>query len=251
MWLWYLLIFIFGTIIGSFLNVLIIRYNTGKSLAGRSGCLACGRQLTALDLVPILSYLSLKGRCRECQSHISLQYPIVEVLTGLLFVLTVWRFFPNFNLIAFYWLIMALVVIIGAYDWRHQIIPTGPMYILIALSLIWAVANGGAYLLAGLGSFAFFAFLWAVSGGRWMGFGDAKLGLALGWLLGPVATLSALALAFWSGALVGIGLMVASRLKRLWWGSKLITIKSELPFAPFMILGLLMVLFFSWHVIPF
>ncbi len=248
---WYGMVFIFGTIIGSFLNVLIIRYNTGKSLAGRSGCLACGRQLTALDLVPILSYFGLKGRCRGCQSRISLQYPIVELLTGLLFVLTVWRFFPNLNLIIFYWLVMMLVVIIGTYDWRHQIIPTGPMYFLIGLSLLWAVANSWTYLLAGLGAFAFFAALWGVSGGRWMGFGDAKLGLAIGWLLGPVATLSALALAFWSGALLGLGLVALSRLKRLWRGSKLITIKSELPFAPFMILGLLLVLFFSWHVIPF
>ncbi len=245
------MVFIFGTIIGSFLNVFIIRYNTGQSLSGRSGCLVCGRQLTALDLVPILSYLGLRGRCRHCASHISLQYPIVEFLTGLLFALTVWRFLPNLGAIVFYWLVMALLIIIATYDWRHQIIPTGPIYSLIVLSFVWAVAGGFGYLLAGVASFAFFALLWGVSGGRWMGFGDAKLGLALGWFLGPVGTLSALALAFWSGALVGLALLALSRLKRLWRGSKLITIKSELPFAPFMIFGLLVVLLFSLHVIPF
>jgi prepilin signal peptidase PulO-like enzyme (type II secretory pathway) len=77
--------FVFGSIIGSFLNVLILRFNTGATFGGRSKCFSCGRELRWYDLVPILSFLFLRGRCRFCKSKISLQYPTVELITGLIF----------------------------------------------------------------------------------------------------------------------------------------------------------------------
>src|SRR3989344_367611 len=84
--------FIFGSIVGSFLNVIILRLGTGMAPTGRSQCFSCGKQLGALDLVPIFSFLVLRGRCRYCGTRISIQYPIVEILSGLVFLLIYFKF---------------------------------------------------------------------------------------------------------------------------------------------------------------
>ena len=107
-----ILFFIFGTIVGSFLNVLILRYNTGISAArGRSFCFSCGKNLNWLELVPVLSFLFQKGKCRGCKSKISWQYPLVECLTGLLFVGVFLRYGGVNGLFSSVWLIiMALIL---------------------------------------------------------------------------------------------------------------------------------------------
>src|SRR3989344_4234135 len=93
--------FVFGAIIGSFLNVIILRYNTGLSqknsigFSGRSHCFSCGKNIKWYDLVPVLSFLFLKGRCRHCKSKISIQYPLVEFITGILFLATFLKFFSS------------------------------------------------------------------------------------------------------------------------------------------------------------
>lgn len=238
------LVFVFGLIVGSFLNVVIYRYGTGYSVLGRSGCLICGAPLRWFELVPLASFLIQAGRCRVCQGRISWQYPLVELATGLLFLGAFWRgaYLLTPRLFAD-WVSLSLLLVITVYDWRHKIIPDHFVYGFIVLALLRVVALGPALLpaAAGLGLFVFFWLLWFASRGRWLGLGDAKLALGLGLFLGPAAALSATILAFWSGALVGLGLV----------GLKGYNLKSEVPFAPFLILGALLVYLFQIDVIAF
>lgn len=221
---------VFGAILGSFLNVLLYRYNTGRSaMRGRSMCMHCGQKLGAGDLIPLLSYLYLRGACRYCHSHISFQYPAVEAAAAALSVL-VYLQHPEpaqYALGLAVWLTLLFIVV---YDLRHQIIPWSASGLLSALVLLhvfifqFSVSN----LWAGPALAAPLLLLSLVSRGRWMGWGDGPLELCLGWLLGFTAGLTALFIAFWVGAVVGIALSVLS---------KSYTMKSEVPFAPFLILG--------------
>lgn len=243
----YTLIFIFGASIGSFLNVVILRYNSGKSIfKGGSYCFFCSKKLKWYELAPILSFLVLRGRCRGCRSKISWQYPVVEIVTGSLFLL-IFNF--KFSLLRqgfegqaifslFYvWLLASLLIVIAVYDFRHKIIPNKIVWLfngLVLLLVLRSFNEGGDFwlsFLSGLAFSSFFAFLWLVSRGKWMGFGDAKLALGLGWLLGPTQTVSAFLISFWLGAVVGIILMIFAKSKY--------SIKSQIPFGPFLIIGAL------------
>lgn len=275
MYLLAILVFIFGTIIGSFLNVVILRYNTGMPIFGareRSRCFSCGKKLAPHELVPIFSFLFLLGRCSRCKSKISWQYPIVEFITGLIFLLVsiknlpvlvqndsvnfLWQFLA---ITIFHLVIWSIFIVITFYDLKHKIIPNGLVYSLIFLTLI-----GSGFVLwnflAGLIFFTFFFSLWFFSGGRWIGFGDAKLSLAVGFLLGVVHGISALILAFWIGAAVSISMIFlgaifqkipskAIRNSYLLAIAKNLTIKSEIPFAPFIILGTCIVFFMGFDIL--
>lgn len=238
-------VFSLGLIIGSFLNVVIYRYNTGRGVGGRSRCLHCGRPLAWFNLVPVVSFLAQRARCARCRSRLSWQYPLVELATGLLFF-GVWRLGLPAPATALYLVMMALLVVIFTYDLRHQIIPDPFVFAFIGLAAASAWLSGAFpnHLLGGLGLALFFWLLWLGSRGRWMGFGDGKLALGVGLLVGPAAGLSAILLAFWLGALVGVGLLFLSRRKSY-------TMKSELPFAPFIIIGLWLVIFFHLNVLSF
>lgn len=250
-------VFLLGLVVGSFLNVVIYRYNTGSAgwriIAGRSQCLSCTQTLRWFELVPLFSFFLQRGRCRHCLSKISWQYPTVEVATGLLFALIFSRFLLTEQTLLWlllHWALFSLLLVITAYDLRHKIIPDGLVYAFSGLALWSALLGPGAvgaasHLLAGLGLFAFFFLLWWLSGGRWMGFGDAKLALGVGFLLGPAGALSAVIFAFWSGALVGMSLLIYGRLSGR---GKSFTMKSEIPFAPFIVLGLLFNFFFNFYV---
>lgn len=240
------LVFIFGAIIGSFLNVVIYRYHTGKGVGGRSQCMVCGKILGARELVPILSFFLQRGRCRKCASRISFQYPLVEVMTGTLFLLIFnFTFLTSHtgDIISFlYYLVVAsILIVIIAYDMRHTIIPDSFAYSFAALAFLYGlfVPPLGIpflwFVLSGPLLAAPFALLWVVSQGRWMGLGDAKLALGIGWFLGWYAGISALILAFWIGAAVGIALLFLK--------SKRFTMKSEIPFGPFLVLGMWLVFF--------
>lgn len=231
MFVFFVFVFVFGTIIGSFLNVIILRFNTGDSfLKGSSKCFSCSKKLSWYELVPIFSFLIQKGRCRQCGSKISWQYPLVEMISGFLFVLVM---FGGGNILRIFysWLLVSLLVIMAVYDLRHQIIPNVFVYIfdILAFLSLFVVSEFLSNFLSGVAFFSFFAFLWLISKGKWMGFGDAKLALGLGWLLGPSLTISAFLFSFWLGSLVSVGLLLFSRSK--------ITIKSRVPFAPFLVLG--------------
>jgi leader peptidase (prepilin peptidase)/N-methyltransferase len=242
-----ILIFIFGVIAGSFLNVIIWRYNTGWSAAkGRSCCLVCAHTLKWPELVPIASFLLQGGQCVHCHSKISWQYPLVEFLSGLLFLGVYYLALPPV-LTVVYWLAVSLLLAIAVYDYRHKIIPEGLVWLVVALGLLRAFLMGDVWpaMAMGVGGAVFFAALWAWSRGRWLGFGDAKLALAIGLLLGWPGGLTALVWAFWLGAIIGVLLIGLSKFINWRSGGLSFTIKSELPFAPFMVIGAVLHLIFN------
>jgi leader peptidase (prepilin peptidase)/N-methyltransferase len=219
-----------GAIGGSFLNALSFRLGTGRSaLRGRSKCMRCGHTLSALDLVPVLSWLFLRGRCRYCGTRISAQYPLVEIGAAVLGILCAVLYSDPLSF-AFWFVVNLTLLFVLVYDLRHSIIPWGASGILAALAVLYIVATGA-------GDWAWYAgpilaaplvLIFIFSRGRAMGLGDGALELSLGWLLGLSAGLTALMIAFWLGAVVGIALML---------GQKRYTMRSELPFAPFLIAG--------------
>lgn len=229
-----------GLFIGSFVNVVILRLGTGRSIVkGRSACMSCSHPLGVADLVPLFSYLSTLGRCRYCKSRVSIQYPLVELATAITFGLIAWRYGEDLGPLP-----LALICAMGAvllailvYDIRHKIIPDPLVYIFIVLSVLVHYCLAGTFFnWAGPILFILFGGLWLVSRGKWMGFGDAKLVLGIGFLLGPELSFGAMLFSFWSGALVGIIALLLAR------GS--LTMKSEIPFAPFLILSALFQLLF-------
>lgn len=254
MYFWVIAVALLGIIIGSFLNVVILRYNTGRGINGRSGCLSCGKNLTWLELVPVISFFVQKRRCVGCESKISWQYPLVELATSGVFVAIFFRqidlffenptnFFISFIFLAVIW---SILIVIFVYDLRHKIIPNGLAYTFAILALIYTLINISIsewflmpYVLdvfAGIIFFIPFFLLWFVSGGRWIGLGDGKLALGIGWLLGFVTGISSIFVAFWIGALFSVLLLLITRLKKM---GHNITMKSEVPFAPFLIIGTL------------
>ena len=311
--------FIFGAIIGSFLNVVLYRFNTGKGLGGRSKCSSCKRVLSVRDLFPIVSWVMLGGKCRTCKSKISAQYVLVEIFTAILFLFV---YLKNASTLDAYPLIfivsvsismviMSLLVLITVYDLKHKIIPDEFSYSFAVISFLLiflnfncensqiclglpSVSSGffsldtALILLSGVFVAFPFYFIWLVSGGRWMGLGDGKLALGIGWLLGIKYGFSAIVFAFWIGALIslivmgGVAIMkfiskkiekrqelhlkggysrgnhVSGRahksLSAFSSGIKNISsvkFQSEIPFAPFLILGLLIVFFLNISVMDF
>lgn len=253
--------FIFGLLIGSFLNVVILRYNTGHSIShGRSACLSCQSGLQWYELLPVVSFVALRGRCRTCKVKIRAQYPLVELATGLLFFCIALRAFAlettfvvASSVMLFYWIIAALLVVIFVYDLYHKIIPDVLVYSFIAFSLLQVfvtIAQDGLLfvlphmyaLIAGPVVALPFFLLWALSRGTWMGFGDVKLALGIGWLLGVSLGFSAIILAFWIGAVVSLGILVWQKVA----SRGRLTFKSEIPFAPFLIVGLGITAFFPF-----
>jgi len=262
--------FVLGLIIGSFLNVVIYRLNTKKTLGGRSICMSCQRELSWYELIPLFSFLILGGRCRTCKSRISIQYPLVELTSGLIFAGLFLKFqdifsldkFSFFVLYDYYAVLFSILLVIAVYDLKHKIIPDILVLIFGVLSFagLFLFSNNGyttALLywhiptlldfLSGILVALPFAFFWLVSGGRWMGLGDAKLALGIGWLLGMSAAFSALAIAFWSGAIVGVTLIIL--LKNSKTGK--LEMKSEIPFAPFLVLGAFAAFIFELHFFNF
>lgn len=249
----YIATFVLGTIIGSFLNVVIYRYNTGKGVGGRSMCLSCSKPLKWHHLVPVFSYLFLLGKCAYCKTKISVQYPIVEVLTGFAFLLIAYKisFIP---ILALYLIVFSILLVIAVYDYRHKIIPDGLVFAFIALSFLRVVVQyyegRGDFMydfLSGFGIFAFFAILWWISGGRWMGFGDAKLALGIGWLLPFCQNVSAIVLSFFAGSIIGILLMIVAKISKA--SRKGFQFDREIPFAPFLIFSAFVSFVFGFDVV--
>lgn len=252
----YMMVFGFGVIIGSFLNVYIYRFHTGKSLSGSSHCLSCATPLQWYELFPLVSYLVLRGRCRTCSCKIPSRYFLVELATGLLFIGSA---MISSSLIEMFilWLVMSILVVITVYDLYHFIIPDAFTAVLTAVAVGLLVYEYVAYglgieaigwsILSALGGVFFFLMLWVVSKGRWLGFGDVKLAFPLGLLVGPIFVFSFVVMSFWIGAAISVGILAIAKLKRGQGGLQLtgrsLTMKSAVPFAPFLVASCLLVLF--------
>ena len=251
-----------GLAVGSFLNCVIYRLDKEESfLKGRSFCPSCRHELACLDLIPVLSFLVLKRKCRYCGKKISWQYPLVELGTGFLFVLLLHYFWPSFSLHGFLTFIALIfisssLIVIFIYDLRHYIIPDKVIYPAIAVAFIYQLLKASeagfvnfdsgsllyAFFGAGLVLF-FFLFIFLISQGNWLGFGEVKLVFFLGLFLGWPNILIALFSSFLIGALIGTGLIALKRK----------TLKSEVPFAPFLVMGTFIALFwgeaiFNWYI---
>lgn len=233
-----------GACLASFSGVLAERIHTGESVvSGRSRCNSCSRELSFLDLVPMLSWIFMSGRCRACKARVPFQYALSEAALGAAFVVSFLTHGLSFALL---FLLSALLVLmfIVLYDLRHMIVPPVASTLLILLSLAYAVSMWGTGELLGIvlilsGSIALFFFLlFALSKGRAMGLGDSPVALALSLLAGPQA-LAGLLFSFWIGAVIGI-LILVSRPKGHRMGI-------EVPFVPFLALGYLLALFTQWN----
>jgi len=243
-----------GLIIGSFLNVVILRIGSGLSPAkGRSQCFSCGKTLTWKELVPLLSFMFQGGKCRGCKSRISWQYPLVESLSAIVVVGTYLVVAPvtvagfiAFILAATFFL---LLIVVSAYDIRHKLI-----YDIHSLALALVA---GAFMFVYTGSFAlphlqdvlagiylpsFFLAVWLITRGRGIGLGDAKLSVSLGFFLGLSKGIAAVMLAFWVGTIVALAIMFV---QRFFLGKKGLSLKSEVPFGPYLAIGTVIAFFLS------
>ncbi|HYV33357.1 MAG TPA: prepilin peptidase [Candidatus Limnocylindria bacterium] len=247
------LTFIFGAAIGSFLNVVILRLPEEEKLNGRSHCLNCQHQLTVWDLIPILSFVFLGGKCRYCKKQFSPRYFVIELVTALLFALCCQLLKPDslllFILLLKYCFVASVLVVVFVIDLEHFLILDSVIFpgiiVLFALNLGLSiigkqpVLNGHSYFISGLlGSvlapLPFFV-IWYFSGGKWMGFGDVKLAIFLGAAL-------AFPLVF-VGIMVGILLGGATSIFLLAFASQ--TLKSRIPFGTFLSLGAMLSLFYG------
>ncbi len=245
---------VLGAILGSFINALSFRFNTGRTMGGRSKCMHCGHTLNPLDLIPIFSYLFLGGRCRYCEARISPQYPLVElVAAGLSF--GIYLLYPWTPSVYIFWLLVWMTILfIIVYDMRHTIIPWSASFLLMALAVVSLFVSGTPSLLALAAGplLALPLFLLSLfSGGRWMGWGDSGFELSLGWFLGLTQGLTALMLGVWSGAIVGVILLGVSKIIKRFTPTRAsqvsgfgFTMSSEIPFAPFLAFGMALVYFF-------
>lgn len=198
----YITIFLFGIVIGSFLNVCIFRIpNHETVVTERSHCMSCGYQLSWYDMVPVFSWLCLGGKCRKCKTPISPQYPIVEAVNGILYMVV---FAVNgFSLESIlYCLFVSALLVLSVIDWRTYEIPIGINIFILVLGILHTALDYSNWLTYVVGFFSvslfLFLLLW-ISKGRAIGGGDVKLmavaGLLLGWKLAI--------LAFFIGCIVG------------------------------------------------
>lgn len=239
---------ILGAFVGSFANVVALRLHTGKPiLVGRSKCGSCGTELAWYHLVPILSFIFLRGRCGHCGSKVSVQYVLVELMFAILFGLTALKVAATLPLLILGLLIITIIGTIVLYDIRHTIIPDILVITLTVLAFVYAYVRDGfgdtliITLITAFTMAAFFGGIWFVSSGKWMGLGDAKFVFGLALLAGFPGAITGFLLSFWLGALISVLLLVLFRKHR--------TISNEVPFAPYLALGFLCTYLFDIQLI--
>lgn len=257
---------ILGLLVGSFLNVVILRMRTNHSLLGRSKCVHCHQQLHWYMLIPVLSYMAQRGRCFFCKKCISTQYVLVEILTAVLFVAVTYHFAPLvyggiayalLNMVIWY-VITALFIVLSVYDIKHMIVPDRvviPFVSIAFLSLFFAVPHTLTWgTVATLPIFSHgiagpilalpFLAIWFFSKGRLFGFGDIKIIVGIGWLLGLGWGLLALMLSFWIAVCVILGISLIHMIRSRSWRSSF-SMKQAIPFGPFLVTGVYTTLFFG------
>jgi leader peptidase (prepilin peptidase)/N-methyltransferase len=265
----YLFLFFFGACIGSFLNVVILRYNpektgiVGKHLGGRSKCRSCDKILRWFELIPVLSFIIQKGKCRRCQKKISWQYLIVEILSGLIFVAAYFEW--GLTLKALLIVLFALSLIVLSFiDFYFQVIPDELNFFIAFFGILFMVlgwqtkefgTTSGSFigyyasifglrqnifinhLAAAIIAGALFYGLIFITKGKGMGEGDAKLAIASGLFLGWPDIVFGLMLAFIIGGLFGAITIIFKKKK----------MKDLIPFGPFMATGILLIVFLGFN----
>ncbi len=249
--------FIFGLIVGSFLNAVAWRLREGMSLGGRSMCPKCRAMIVWYDNIPLFSYIILGGKCRSCHTTISRTYPIIEGVTGILFALFGVTFFVSqdvgtWMVTGFYLVAVAILTLIFMHDLETMEIPDILLWVGVGWSLVMLlVLDAYAFepsvsiwslrlysgIVAGLAGFFPLFLISALSQEKWMGMGDGFLAFFIGLVTGWPTVLYALTMGFCLGSMIGIFLVVFRR-KHM---------RSQLPLGPFLVTGaILAILLSAW-----
>lgn len=239
---WYtnVLALVFGLLVGSFLNVVILRLPLRRSIVRpASHCPRCERPIRWYENIPVLSYIAIRGRCRGCKLSISLRYPLVELMTGFLFLAAKVRFDWDWLLVVRDWPFISLLVAITFIDLDHRIIPNrlslgGLLLCLVTAHFVPGLGILSALAGAALGFGIFFGFAWLyerMTGKVGLGGGDVKLLAMLGAFLGPGAIFPIILVSSVAGSLIGIGWALAT--------GKSNVMGSAIPYGPFLVLGAL------------
>lgn len=235
---------VLGLIVGSFLSMLIPRLHEDKKgiVAGRSECPHCHHTLGVLDLVPLLSYLALRGRCRYCKTPIAAWYPLTELATALLFGSL---FLQTGSWAQFLWLapLFAVLVFIFFYDLRYKEIHDAVMApgIVYALFVAYNTGNLQSSLIGAGIAAGFFGLQYLLSKGKWIGSGDLRIGAFMGAMLGWQNTLLALFLSYILGSIIGIVLLATKKASG----------ETAVPLGPFLVLGTLLSFFWGTQILEF
>lgn len=239
-----IIVFLAGLAIGSFLNVVILRMDELSTiLYDRSHCPKCKKILAWYDLIPFFSFVLLRAKCRYCNEKISWQYPLVELGTASVFLILFFNFALTWSLL-YYAVIFSLLIVALVYDIRTQTVPEIFVWIALVLSLLGGWYFGEITFISSLiGAIIAGGFLGALvyfSKEQWMGSGDIKIGIILGLLTGYPNVLVALFSAFVFGSIAGLAM--------IFWRYRSVnkqTLKLALPFAPFLVLGILFSLIYG------
>ncbi len=252
----YVLVFVFGAMIGSFLNVVVLRLHQGIGfIKDRSKCWLCGHKLKWWENIPIISFIFLKARCLKCKNKISWQYIVVEAMTACLFVFVffVWQSREADRLVylLYWWLLASVLLLIFVYDYKYYIIPDSFILGGIIISLLfkiyiwWQGSLGFDFLglinfLGGLFFSAlivsgFFALQYYISKGRAIGGGDVKLGILMGVVLGWPLSLFGLFFAYILGLCVCLPMLIMGKKK----------MQSRVPFGTFLTVSTIISLFYG------
>lgn len=236
------IIFILGLSIGSFLNVLVERIPKNESfIKGRSHCDFCRHKLSWYDLIPVVSFIFLKGRCRYCLKSISLRYPFVEIVTAISYLFVYLNFSSyNLQLITYNLIIISGLIIIFFTDFKYRIIPDPvliPLIILVSIYDLYVFKLSfiynyfpAAFLFSGL-----FLFLVVITKGKGMGLGDVKYAFFMGLLLGFPNIIISFYIAFLTGAFISLILVLK--------GKK--SLKSKIAFGPFLVMATFVTMFWG------
>lgn len=244
-----LVIFVFGASIGSFLNVLIDRLPKEESINGRSHCDFCGKKIAWYDLFPIISFFILGGETRCCRKKLSWQYPIVEMITGGIYVL-VFKDSPYFESLTRSVLILSILsslIVIFVSDLKYHLISDYILLTLFVLSIffhlsdfVWVgIKPTPTLIVSGLAVAFPIWLIYFISKERAMGLGDVYLAAIMGFLLGWQAGFLALYIAFITGAIYGLTVMIFKNKK----------LKSKIAFGPFLVIGTIIMLFWGERII--
>lgn len=231
-----ILFFLLGLVFGSFANVLIWRIPKGLSIGGRSICRKCKGRISWFDNIPLLSFILLHGKCRKCKSKISLRYPLVELITGIIFVLLYLKFGLSYQTF-FLALLSPILISIFFIDLDHRIIPDVLVFVGIGFSFLYLVFVSPqtfySSIFVGLISSFFLLILHFITKGKGMGLGDCKFALLGGMIVGLPNIFHWFFGAFLTGAIVGCILILVKK-----YG-----FKSKIAFGPFLVFALFLTIF--------